>query len=474
MIGVMLPPSVGGALANLAALTAGKIPVNLNFTAGAEAIDEATRQCDIKTIITSRRFVAKVAIEPAGDLVFLEDVLRGLSPVARMWTLVQAALVPTFMLRRLYDPRTRQTADSLATVIFSSGSTGVPKGVMLSHRNILANIDSMAQVFWVTPQDRMIGVLPFFHSFGFTGTLWFPLLRRFGVAYHMNPMDAKTIGELTAAHKGTLLISTPTFCHSYTRKCTAEQLATLRYAIVGAEKLREPIAAAFREKFGLSLLEGYGCTEMSPVVAVNSPDVEDKGIRQQGCKPGTVGQPIPGVVAKVVDVDSGEGPLFEKPGLLLVKGPNLMQGYLGQPEKTAEAMRDGWYVTGDIAMIDEDGFIHITDRLSRFSKIGGEMVPHIKIEETINAVLGDACSVVTAAPDAARGECLVAFYTRQDVTPEQLWARLAETDLPRLWLPRRENLYQIDAIPTLGTGKVDLRKVKALAGERTSQVTAQA
>jgi acyl-[acyl-carrier-protein]-phospholipid O-acyltransferase / long-chain-fatty-acid--[acyl-carrier-protein] ligase len=474
MIGVMLPPSVGGALVNVAALTAGKIPVNLNFTAGPDAIGEAIRQCDIKTIFTSRRFLSKISIEPGEDMVFLEDLLGGVSRVAKLSALVQAALLPTFLLRRLSDRGTRQTADSLATVIFSSGSTGVPKGVMLSHRNVLANIDSMSQVFWVTPQDRMIGVLPFFHSFGFTGTLWFPLLRQFGVAYHMNPMDAKTIGELTAAHRGTLLISTPTFCGAYTRKCTAAQFATLRIAIVGAEKLREPIAASFREKFSVSLLEGYGCTEMSPVVSVNSPDVEDAGMRQQGWKSGTVGQPVPGVVAKIVDPDTGDGPLFEKTGLLLVKGPNLMLGYLGQPEKTAEAMREGWYITGDIAMIDEDGFIHITDRLSRFSKIGGEMVPHIKIEETINAVLGEACSVVTAVPDAARGESLIAFYTRPDVEPDALWARLNETALPRLWLPRRENLRPIDAIPTLGTGKVDLRKVKALALEGSAQIAAQA
>jgi acyl-[acyl-carrier-protein]-phospholipid O-acyltransferase/long-chain-fatty-acid--[acyl-carrier-protein] ligase len=471
MVGVMLPPSVGGALTNVAALIAGKIPVNLNFTAGPDAMDEAIRQCDIKTIVTSRRFLSKLSIEPTPAMVFVEDVLTSISVVAKISATIQAALVPSAILRRLYDRRTRQNTDSLATVIFSSGSTGVPKGVMLSHRNVLANIDSLSQVFWVTPQDRMLGVLPFFHSFGYTGTLWFPLLSRFGVVYHANPMDAKTIGEMAAKYHATLLISTPTFCNTYTRKCTAEQFANLRYALVGAEKLREPIAVAFKERFGISLLEGYGCTEMAPVVAVNSPDVEDRGIRQQGCKPGTVGQPIPGVVAKVVDPETGEGPLFEKPGLLLVKGPNMMQGYLGQPQKTAESMRDGWYVTGDIAMIDGDGFIHITDRLSRFSKIGGEMVPHIKIEETINAILGEACSAVTAVPDASRGESLVAFYTC-DISPEALWAKLTDTDLPRLWLPRRESLFQIDAIPTLGTGKVDLRKVKALALERTAQSVA--
>ena len=230
--------------------------------------------------------------------------------------------------------------------------------------------------------------------------------------YHPNPMDAKTVGELAGQYKASMLISTPTFCNSYLRRCTPEQFAHLKYAIVGAEKLREPLASTFKETFGVGLMEGYGCTEMAPVVAVNRPNVEHGREKQTGSKPGSVGHPIPGVSAKVVDQETGEGPIFGRPGLLLVKGPNMMQGYLDQPERTAEVMRDGWYMTGDIAMMDEDGFIFITDRLSRFSKIGGEMVPHLKIEEAINGVLGDLCSAVTAVPDASRGERLVAFYLR--------------------------------------------------------------
>jgi acyl-[acyl-carrier-protein]-phospholipid O-acyltransferase/long-chain-fatty-acid--[acyl-carrier-protein] ligase len=281
-------------------------------------------------------------------------------------------------------------------------------------------------------------------------------------------MDAKTIGELAQAHRGSMLISTPTFCQSYLRRCTPEQFSSLKYAIVGAEKLREPLAAAFRERFGVPLLEGYGCTEMSPVVAVNRPDVAGVKIRQIGTKPGSVGHPIPGVAARVVDQHTGEGPLVGREGLLLVTGPNLMAGYLGHPERTAEVIRDGWYVTGDIARIDEDGFIFITDRLSRFSKIGGEMVPHLKVEDAINEIAGEACAAVTSVPDESRGERLVAFYIRRDLTPEMLWEKLCQTELPRLWLPRRENLVPIDAIPTLGTGKVDLRALRQLALERTN------
>jgi acyl-[acyl-carrier-protein]-phospholipid O-acyltransferase/long-chain-fatty-acid--[acyl-carrier-protein] ligase len=263
-----------------------------------------------------------------------------------------------------------------------------------------------------------------------------------------------------------MLISTPTFCNAYLRRCTPEQFAHLKYAIVGAEKLREPLATAFEQQFGLPLLEGYGCTEMAPVVAVNRPNVVEGRVTQIGTKFGSVGHPIPGVSAKVVDQDTGDGPLFGRPGLLLVKGPNLMAGYLNQPERTAEVMRAGWYVTGDIAMMDEDGFIFITDRLSRFSKIGGEMVPHLRIEEAINTILGDMCSAVTAVPDPARGERLVAFMTRAGVSADDLWEQLCRTELPRLWLPKRDDLHYLPEIPTLGTGKVDLRRLRQLALDR--------
>jgi acyl-[acyl-carrier-protein]-phospholipid O-acyltransferase/long-chain-fatty-acid--[acyl-carrier-protein] ligase len=276
-------------------------------------------------------------------------------------------------------------------------------------------------------------------------------------------MDAKTIGEMVAAYKASILISTPTFYAGYLRRCAAEEFSSLRYAIAGAEKLREPIAKTFKEKYGLDLLEGYGCTEMGPVVAVNIPDVWQGREQQTGLKPGTVGHPIPGVVAKVVDSETGKTLSPGEEGLLLVKGPSRMMGYWGQPEKTAEVLQNGWYITGDIASIDDDGFIKITDRLSRFSKIGGEMVPHIKIEEAINQIVGNQSCAVTAVPDEQKGERLVVFYSQKEIGPEELWDRLNQTDLPKLWIPKRENLYCIEAIPVLGTGKVDLKGLKAIA-----------
>jgi len=352
----------------------------------------------------------------------------------------------------------------LATVIFSSGSTGIPKGVMISHYNVLANIDAMAQLFWIGERDRIVGVLPFFHLFGYTVTIWFPLIAGCGVVYHPNPTDAKAVGELTAKYKATFLLSTPTFCSGYTRKCSAEEFATLRFVLVGAEKLREPIAAAFREKFGVELLEGYGCTEMSPVVAVNAPDFHAGKDSQTGNKPGTVGHPLPGVAAQVVDVATLAPLGPNEPGLLLVKGSNRMIGYLGEPQRTAEVLHDGWYVTGDIAAIDDEGFIRITDRLSRFSKIAGEMVPHLRIEDAIAVVLGAAPCAVTSVADDRRGERLAALYVHE-MEPAELWQRLTEAELPRLWIPKRENLYRVESLPQLGSGKLDLRGLKMRAEE---------
>jgi acyl-[acyl-carrier-protein]-phospholipid O-acyltransferase/long-chain-fatty-acid--[acyl-carrier-protein] ligase len=462
-IGLLLPASVGGALANIAASIAGTIPVNLNFTAGRDAMAAAIDRCGISAVLTSRTFLAKAGIPHAPGMVFLEDVLRETSALAKISMLLTARLLPAALIERFF--LAPANPDSLATVIFSSGSTGVPKGVMLTHRNVLANIDGANALFRLTSDDVVLGVLPFFHSFGYTVTLWLPLLVGFGAAYHPNPTDAKTIGEMAARYGATLLISTPTFCSAYVRKCQPEQFARLRLAIVGAERLREPIASAFKEKFGIDLIEGYGCTEMAPVVAVNVPDADGAGWKR-----GTVGRPLPGISAKIVDPDTGEGPLVGREGLLLVTGPNQMRGYLGEPELTRDATRDGWYVTGDIATIDEAGFIRITDRLSRFSKIAGEMVPHMRVEEQVQSLMRDPhVCVVTAVPDPVKGERLVALYTDPDVTAQEIWEQLSRSDLPKLWIPKREDLHTVEAIPTLGTGKVDLRAVRQVAAERSSR-----
>ncbi len=462
-VGVLIPPSIGGALANLGVSLAGKAAVNLNFTAGKEAMDVAVGECGLKAILTSKVFLAKAGLEEREGMVFLEDLMRGFSGWDKALAALKAFLIPSFLLRRLLGLH-RLGPDDLATVIFSSGSTGVPKGVMLSHYNLISNLEAVEQVFWVTDKDRILGVLPFFHSFGTMGTLWMPLIGGFAVAYHPNPLDAKAVGDLVSKYKVTLMIATPTFYSTYLRKVPPEQFASLRFAVVGAEKLRDQVAKDFKEKYGLDLMEGYGATEMSPVVSVNMPDFDSGPNRKTArLKPGTVGHPLPGVAVKVVEPSTGEPLSTNQEGLLLVKGSNRMLGYLNQPQKTAEVFRDGWYLTGDVALVDEDGFIKVTDRLSRFSKIGGEMVPHLKVEEALMDLMGEYACAVTSLPDEQKGEKLVVLYTKPDLKPAELWEKLSQTGLPKLWVPKKDCFFQVEAIPQLGSGKLDLKGLRQQA-----------
>jgi acyl-[acyl-carrier-protein]-phospholipid O-acyltransferase/long-chain-fatty-acid--[acyl-carrier-protein] ligase len=453
-VGLLFPASVGGALANLGVTLAGKAAVNLNFTAGEEGMAHAISTCGISTIISSRAFLEKAKIAELPGTVYVEDLLATFTPTSKALTMASARLLPTRFLAGATQP------DDLAAVIFSSGSTGTPKGVMLSHWNLIANADATAQVYSVDHRDCMLGVLPFFHSFGYTYTLWFPLLNGFKAVFHPNPTDAKAIGELAGAHHPTLFLSTPTFCLGYLRKCTREQLGSIRYLLVGAEKLRPALVKSFEDKFGVTPLEGYGCTEMGPVVSVNVTNHE-----RSAYKPGTAGRPLPYVSLRVVDPETMAPLAAGETGLLLVAGPSRMIGYLNDPERTAQSLVDGYYNTGDLACVDADGFLHIVDRLARFSKIAGEMVPHLKIEEALHEILGDQPCVVLGIPDEQRGERLTLLYTQPETTPSQVWQRLSETNLPRLWIPKRENIYVVDAIPTLGTGKLDFRGAKTRAIE---------
>jgi acyl-[acyl-carrier-protein]-phospholipid O-acyltransferase/long-chain-fatty-acid--[acyl-carrier-protein] ligase len=462
-VGVLLPASVGGALVNLGLMLAGKTPVNLNFTIGAGAMDSAIAKAGIGTIIASKVFLAKAKLEARPGTVFVEDIMGSFTKAGRLSTYVAALLTPTGLLVKLKAPRGDPFTD-LATILFSSGSTGEPKGVMLSHHNILSNLEAIAQILAADDSDRVMGVLPFFHAFGFTGTLCMPMVLGLGAIYHPNPLDAKSIGGLVGKYKATLLISTPTFCQSYYRVCTKENFASLRHVVVGAERLRPEFASAFKEKFGIPLLEGYGATEMGPVVAVNVPDILRGAERQIGTKPGTVGHTVPGVAAKTVDPETGADCGEAREGLLLLKGPGRMVGYLDDPTRTAEVIRDGWYVTGDLAVIDEDGFITITDRLSRFSKVGGEMVPHLKIEEAMLKIPGVGNAAVVAVPDADRGERLFGLYISEEpVGSDQVWKGLSESGLPKLWIPKARDLRRVDELPTLATGKLDMRQLKQTA-----------
>ena len=323
----------------------------------------------------------------------------------------------------------------------------------------------MDQVFGFTRRDRLLGVLPFFHSFGFTGTLCAPAVLGLGVVFYPNPLDARTIGPLISEYGITFLLATPTFLQLYLRGCSAEDFGSLRVVMTGAEKLPERLSLAFEEQFGIRPLEGYGCTECAPAVAVNTYDFRSAGFRQVGGKRGKIGHPLPGMSVHIVDPETFASLPLGQPGLLLVRGPNIMKGYLGQPEKTNQVLRDGWYVTGDIAAIDEDGFLQITDRLSRFSKIGGEMVPHIKVEEKLHEMAGvtEQTFAVAGVPDDKKGERLVVLHKLAEGQLQSCFEKLAACDLPNLWKPRPDQFFHVEALPYLGTGKMDLRKVRELA-----------
>ena len=466
-VGLLLPPSVPGALVNFAAMLLGKVPVNLNYTLSEQALASCIRQCDIKTVVTSKAFLEKVKLTVPCELVFLEERAAHPRFGEKLAAFFMAWLLPAGWLEQALGRDRKVELDDLATIIFSSGSTGEPKGVMLSHYNIGSNIEQLEQVFSLDRHDRFLGVLPFFHSFGFTGTLCLPAVLGVGVVYHYNPLDAKTIGQLVCDYKVTFLLATPTFLQVYMRGCAPEELGSVRVVAVAAEKLPERVASAFEDQFGIRPFEAYGCTECSPTVAVNTNDFRSAGFRQVGVKRGKIGHPLPGISVRIVDPETRQPVPLGQPGLMLVRGPNVMRGYLGQPEKTAEVLRDGWYVTGDIAALDEDGFLQITDRLSRFSKIGGEMVPHIKVEEKLHELAGvtEQMFVVAGVPDEKKGERLVVLHKLSETKWTEFTAKLPQLDLPNLWKPRADQFCHVEALPMLGTGKLDLRRIRELAAQ---------
>jgi len=465
MVGILLPPSIAGALVNWAAILMGKVPINLNYTTSNDAIASCAQQCELKTVVTSRLFLEKLPLQPPGEVIYAEDLAKDAGGVEKLLALLAGKFLPARLLEKFLGASQPIELDDTATIIFSSGSTGDPKGVVLSHFNLASNVEQLEQVFHLHEGDRILGILPFFHSFGFTGTICLPPLLGIGAVFHPSPLDAKAIAELVSKYSVTMLLSTPTFLNTYTRRCTPESFGSLRIVMAGAEKLPERIAQSFEDHFGIRPLEGYGCTECSPVVAVNTYDFRAAYFRQVGAKRGTIGHPLPGIAVRILDPDSGEALPVDKPGLLLIRGPNIMVGYLNRPEKTAEVLKDGWYNTGDIATVDEDGFLRITDRLSRFSKIGGEMVPHIKVEERIHELLQADGQVlaVTAIPDEKKGEKLIVIHTLSDDKLREAQEKLANTDLPALWKPRPDQFVFAEKLPYLGTGKLDLRKLRDMA-----------
>jgi acyl-[acyl-carrier-protein]-phospholipid O-acyltransferase/long-chain-fatty-acid--[acyl-carrier-protein] ligase len=469
-VGLLLPPSVGGCLANLALALDRRAAVNLNYTLTEDVLNYCVKKAGLKHVLTSRKFLEKKPFELQGaEFVFLEDLKKDISTGDKIRAFLGARLLPAWLLDRLLGLH-RISPDETLSIIFTSGSTGEPKGVVLSHANVGSNVNAVDQLLNLTTEDALLGVLPFFHSFGYTASMWLPMCYQVRGIYHFNPLDAKVVGRLCQENKATIMMATPTFLKMYLRRCEPEQFSSLDLIVVGAEKLPVDLAKHFEEKFGILPTEGYGTTELSPVAAVNVPDHRSRDVEQLGTRLGTVGRPLPGVTAKVVDPETFADRGIGTEGLLLIKGPNVMRGYLDAPEKTSEVIHDGWYNTGDFASIDKDGFVTITGRQSRFSKIGGEMVPHIRIEQELLTICESDDQdesliplVVTAVPDECRGERIIVLYTRLGKPTDQVLRELAATGLPKLWLPSTDSFIQVESIPILGTGKLDLRGVKELA-----------
>jgi acyl-[acyl-carrier-protein]-phospholipid O-acyltransferase/long-chain-fatty-acid--[acyl-carrier-protein] ligase len=467
-VGILLPPSVAGALVNFSAAFAGRAAVNLNYTAGSAGMASAARQAGLRTVVTSRTFLekAKIAAPEGVETIWLEDVAKSIGPMSRAVAAGIAWFAPAAVLEDLCGARVRRGPDDVATIIFSSGSTGEPKGVLLTQFNVDANLEAVAQAMRVSDEDRLLGILPLFHSFGYMA-LWFAAIHGLGTAFHANPLDGVAVGELIERHRVTMLLATPTFLQIYLRRCTPAQLGSVRIVIAGAEKLPERLANAFEERFGIRPLEGYGTTECAPAIAVSAPDYRAPGFYQPGSRKGSVGQPLPGVSVRIVDPDTYAPLPPDTPGLLLVRGPNVMRGYIGRDDLTAAAIHEGWYVTGDLATIDEDGFLRITDRVSRFSKIGGEMVPHGRVEDALQEAAGvtEQKFAVAGVPDERKGERLVVLTTLDPAALPPVLERMSTMGLPNLWLPKKDAFVQIEKLPVLGTGKLDLRAVKRIAAE---------
>jgi acyl-[acyl-carrier-protein]-phospholipid O-acyltransferase / long-chain-fatty-acid--[acyl-carrier-protein] ligase len=470
-VGIVLPPGAGAAIANLAVLCAGKVPVNLNFTAGKAAVEAALRIAGIRSVISANAMKQKVPAFPWPEktLDLREEIAAAGGKKAILPWLLAAWILPNQAFPNLLGlPRVGDREE--AGLLFTSGSSGEPKGVVLTHRNILANCWQISSLSILPETATLVGCLPIFHSFGFTVTLWYPMIRGCQVVTIPSPLESRKIVDAIREEGATVLVGAPTFLRPIMKKAETAELRTLDLVVSGAEKMPLDLHAAFMEKHHIDVMQGYGLTETSPVTNVNQPDppvLTETAEHQPGKRLGTVGRMLPGLTARVVDPDTGDDLPLTHTGMLLFKGANIFGGYLDDTEKTAAAFRDGWFVTGDLGKFDEDGFLTIEGRLSRFSKIGGEMVPHGTVEQAvIDAFAAEQADgpqvVVTGVPDSSKGESLV-LLTTLALTADVLREKLLAAGLPALWIPRV--IVHVETIPLLGTGKLDLKACRQLAAK---------
>ena len=474
-VAIVLPPGKGGLIANLAVLFAGKIPVNLNFTASHDAIRSSIRQADVDRFITADPFVRKVSTfpwPPNRDLIFIERTIPELKKDIVKWGIL-SKLLPASILVGILGLNKRRDGDE-AILLFTSGSSGEPKGVPLTHRNVLANVLQFASRLDIGRDASVLGCLPLFHSFGCTVTLWYPIIEGINLITYPSPLETKRLAELISLHQIDVLLATPTFLRGYMKRIDPAQLESLKLVVTGAEKLPQNLADAFEEKFGIRPMEGYGLTETSPATNVNLPHPEEE--KDTHSLPaqlnGSVGQMLPGIALKLIDAASEKEVSLDQPGIIILKGANIFTGYLRDEKKTKEVLSDdGWFRTGDVGFLDPDGFLHIQGRISRFSKIAGEMVPHETVEAAINKVLGldgetERKIAIVGVPDEKKGEALVLLSTIAGPAIEQecidLRYKLLDDGLTSLWCPRL--IVPVAEIPLLASGKLDIKTCQGLAG----------
>jgi len=467
---IVLPASKGSMVANLAVALAGKVPVDLNFTMGRAANESACGRAKLRVAISATQFMERVKDFPWPEhMLKLDEIMpRMKRQIFFWWTM--SILLPARLLARLLQIPKKGGHDE-ALLLFTSGSSGEPKGVVLSHRNIAGNVSQFRDLLDAKKDDAILASLPFFHSFGSTVTLWYPLVEGVRIVTYPNPLEVAKNAALVEKYKLTLLLATPTFLRGYLRKAEPDQLRSLRLVITGAEKLPLDLAKAFEERFEQRVFEGYGLTETAPVVSVNLPEPQPTKPGEQvqpSSRLGSVGKMAPGIAAEIREPETDRKLSLHETGMLWLRGPNIFEGYLNDPERTADVLRDGWFKTGDIGRFDEDGFLYIEGRLSRFSKIGGEMVPHEAIEQKIIDLLelsgkDERIIAIVGVTDEAKGEVVV-LLSAIDVDIAQLRDKLRDAGVPNLWIPKR--VQRVESIPVLASGKLDLKKCQELANEK--------
>ena len=487
-LGVILPPGPGCTIATVACLLSGITPVMVNYASTKSAFESTVRQSGVEHFITASKFRQKLPTFPwptEDRLVFVETLLHGLSKATVVRNVLLAKAAPAALICRMFNTDARKDNDE-AVLLFTSGSSGEPKGVALTHRMILANSAQCLARFELGNDEKFLASLPVFYSFGLTITTMLPLLTGFGTCAFPSPTEARSLCDLVKRYKLTLTCATPTFARAMLRRADDTTFRSVRHFIVGAEKLQPALEDEFKKRCGVTLLEGYGLTEAAPVCAVNVPDappLAGSAFYVPGLVKRSIGAVLPGIAVRITDVDdeSRELPLTEQ-GMIWLKGANIFGGYIGRPELNRDIFRDGWFKTGDIGKMDLNGFITLGGRLARFSKVGGEMVPHESVEQAIvDALQLDVESngvqvAVTGVADAQKGEALVLLSTlpeHQRSSEEkailgEIRARLMEANIPNLWAPKY--IVPVESIPMLPTGKLDLRGCKLLAEEALAQL----